>query len=270
MSREPKTTLPEDLLRSLNEQIAKVPDGFNVHRKLKPFLEKRRDGREGRLGPRRVAGVRLAAGARRADPPHRPGHRARHLQPAPPGAARRRDRRALLPAPEPAQRRVAVRAAQQPAVRAGLPGLRVRLLGAGLRRAGAVGGPVRRLRELRAGDPRPVPHLRPGQVGPHLAPHAAAAPRLRGLGPRALLGADRALPPGRRRGQHPRGQRDHARAVLPPAAPPGAGVQGAPAGGDDAQEPAAPARRGVDDGRAGQRRVPEGDRRRRRSRTATR
>jgi 2-oxoglutarate dehydrogenase E1 component len=43
MSREPKTTLPEDLLRSLNEQIVQVPDGFNVHRKLKSFLEKRRD-----------------------------------------------------------------------------------------------------------------------------------------------------------------------------------------------------------------------------------
>ncbi len=43
MSREPKTTLPEDLLRSLNDQIVKVPDGFSVHRKLKPFLEKRRE-----------------------------------------------------------------------------------------------------------------------------------------------------------------------------------------------------------------------------------
>ena len=46
MSREPKTTLPEDLLRSLNEQIVQVPDGFNVHRKLKPFLEKRRAAAE--------------------------------------------------------------------------------------------------------------------------------------------------------------------------------------------------------------------------------
>jgi multifunctional 2-oxoglutarate metabolism enzyme len=43
MSREPKTTLPEDLLRSLAEQIVKVPDGFKVHRKLKPFLDKRRE-----------------------------------------------------------------------------------------------------------------------------------------------------------------------------------------------------------------------------------
>ncbi len=43
MSREPKTTLPEETLRSLNEQIVRVPDGFNVHRKLKPFLERRRE-----------------------------------------------------------------------------------------------------------------------------------------------------------------------------------------------------------------------------------
>ncbi len=43
MSREPKTTLPADLLLSLNEQIVKVPEGFNVHRKLQPFLEKRRE-----------------------------------------------------------------------------------------------------------------------------------------------------------------------------------------------------------------------------------
>jgi 2-oxoglutarate decarboxylase len=42
MSREPKTTLPADLLTSLNEQLVKLPDGFNVHRKLKPLLEKRR------------------------------------------------------------------------------------------------------------------------------------------------------------------------------------------------------------------------------------
>jgi 2-oxoglutarate dehydrogenase E1 component len=42
MSREPRTTVPEDTLRSLNEQLLKVPDGFTVHRKLGPFLERRR------------------------------------------------------------------------------------------------------------------------------------------------------------------------------------------------------------------------------------
>jgi len=47
MSREPKTTLPEDTLRSLNEQILRVPDDFNVHRKLKPFLDRRREAATG-------------------------------------------------------------------------------------------------------------------------------------------------------------------------------------------------------------------------------
>ena len=42
MSREPRTTVPEDTLRSLNEQLLRVPDGFSVHRKLEPFLERRR------------------------------------------------------------------------------------------------------------------------------------------------------------------------------------------------------------------------------------
>jgi multifunctional 2-oxoglutarate metabolism enzyme len=46
MSREPRTTVPEDTLRSLNEQLLREPDGFTVHRKLKPFLERRREAFE--------------------------------------------------------------------------------------------------------------------------------------------------------------------------------------------------------------------------------
>src|ERR671914_1613630 len=42
MSREPRTTVPADTLRSLNEQLLRVPDGFTVHRKLRPFLDRRR------------------------------------------------------------------------------------------------------------------------------------------------------------------------------------------------------------------------------------
>jgi 2-oxoglutarate decarboxylase len=42
MSPEPRTTVPEDTLRSLNEQLSRTPEGFSVHRKLKPFLERRR------------------------------------------------------------------------------------------------------------------------------------------------------------------------------------------------------------------------------------
>ena len=72
-----------------------------------PAREAAQDARRGgrhRLGAGRGAVLRLAAGARRADPPDRPGHRARHLLPAPPGAARLQDRRPLRADPEPARR----------------------------------------------------------------------------------------------------------------------------------------------------------------------
>ncbi len=42
MSREPHTTVPADTLRALNEQLLDTPDDFHVHRKLEPFLERRR------------------------------------------------------------------------------------------------------------------------------------------------------------------------------------------------------------------------------------
>ena len=90
-------------------------------------------------------------------------------------------------------------------------------------------------------DHRPVHRLRAGQVGPDHAPDAAAAARLRGLGPRALLGPPGALPDARRRGQHPRGEPHDAGPVLPPAAPPGARGQAAPAGDHDPEVAAAPA-----------------------------
>jgi multifunctional 2-oxoglutarate metabolism enzyme len=41
-SPEPRTAVGADTLRSLNEQLLRVPDGFNVHRKLGPQLERRR------------------------------------------------------------------------------------------------------------------------------------------------------------------------------------------------------------------------------------
>jgi 2-oxoglutarate dehydrogenase E1 component len=46
MSREPRTTVPADTLHALNDQLLRVPDGFEVHRKLKPFLERRRQAFE--------------------------------------------------------------------------------------------------------------------------------------------------------------------------------------------------------------------------------
>ena len=69
----------------------------------------------------------------------------------------------------------------------GCLGLRVRLQPGVAGDARALGGAVRRLRQRRPGDRRPVHRLRPREVGADLAPDAAAAARLRGLGARALL-----------------------------------------------------------------------------------
>ncbi|CAA9466788.1 MAG: 2-oxoglutarate dehydrogenase E1 component, partial [uncultured Solirubrobacteraceae bacterium] len=197
--------------------------------------------RRDRLGARRGAGLRLAAHGGRARPADGPGRRARDVLPAPPRPARRQDRADDVPDPDPPGRPGPVRAAQLAAQRDRLHGLRVRLRAGGPGDHGHLGGPVRRLRQLRPGDHRPVHHLGPGQVGRELAAHAAAAARLRGLGPRALLGPPGALAPARRGGQHPRGERLDAGAVLPPPAPPGEDRQAAPADRDDAEVAPAPA-----------------------------
>jgi 2-oxoglutarate decarboxylase len=46
MSREPRTTVAEETLRALNEHLLRVPDEFTVHRKLRPFLQRRADAVE--------------------------------------------------------------------------------------------------------------------------------------------------------------------------------------------------------------------------------
>ena len=96
---------PPELLRELNEELLRVPERFTVHPKLVRQLERRRDALDGRdrLGARRGARVRVAARRGHADPPDRAGHRARHLQPAPSRAPRRRQRPDLLPDPAAAE-----------------------------------------------------------------------------------------------------------------------------------------------------------------------
>ena len=88
--------------------------------------------------------------------------------------------------------------------------------------------------------------LRPRQVGPDLAAHAAAAARLRGLRPRALERAPRALPAAAAEGNIRVANCTTPGAVLPPAAPPGARLEAAPADRDDPEEPAAAAGRHLD------------------------
>ena len=100
---------PAERLRELDEQLLRVPEGFTVHPKLvaSSTAAARRSpttAARDRLGARRGARVRVAARRGHADPPHRPGHRARHLQPAPPRPARRQHRPDGLPDPEPARR----------------------------------------------------------------------------------------------------------------------------------------------------------------------
>ena len=265
MSREPRTTLPEETLRALNEQLLRVPDDFEVHRKLRSFIERRRTSFEEGKGIDWAHAEALAFASLLAlgvpvrltgQDTERGTFSQRHAVLHDPNTGD-----ALVLAQGAARRGGALRAPQQPAVGAGVHGLRVRLQRPGARRARALGGPVRRLRELGPGDRRPVPGLRAGQVGSDLAAHAAAAARLRGLGPRALERPARALPPGRGRGEHPGGQLHHAGPVLPPAAPPGARVQAAAADRDDAEEPAAAAGGHIDGRGAGRGRLRARDRR---------
>src|SRR3989441_5981623 len=223
--------------------------------------------RRDRVGPRRGARVRIAARRGDADPPHRAGHRTRHVQPTPPGVARHRERAALRADPEPRGRARALRAAQQPALGVRVPRLRVRLRRGGARCAGAVGGAVRRLHQRRRGDHRSVPDRRARQVGAGIAPHAAAAARLRRSGARALERPHRAVPSARRRGQPAHRELHHAGAVLPPAATSGAARGAAAAGAVHPEKPAAAAPGHVAPGGAHRGRLPTGARRPRRRRT---
>ena len=79
--------------------ITSFPENFHLHPKLRGFVDKRRDavaeGRPGRLGLRRGAGLRHAGARRHAGAAQRAGLRPRHVQPAPPGVLRLRDRQAL-------------------------------------------------------------------------------------------------------------------------------------------------------------------------------
>ena len=226
-SPEVKTAVVADRLRSLNEELLRVPDGFTVHPKLVKQLERRRQalGADGGIDWAHAESLAFALAADRghADPPDRPGRRARHVLPAPPGPARRQDR------PDRSARSSTLPGALAPFELHNSPLSEIACVGFEYGYSPEAPETLV-LWEAQFGDfvnggaghHRPVHRLRPGQVGPDHAPDAAAAPRLRGLGPRALLGPAGALPAARRRGQHPRGQPDHAGPVLPPAAPPGA------------------------------------------------
>ena len=244
-SPEVKTAVSTERLQTLNEELLRVPEGFTVHPKLVKQLERRRQaiGPDGGIDWAQAESLAYASLLTEGTPVRLTGQDVergtfsqRHLVLHDPKTGQRISPIQILPgslAP--------MELHNSPLIGDRVPRLRVRLLDGGAGDARAVGGAVRRLRELGAGHHRPVHRLRAVEVGADDASDAAAAARLRGLGPGTLLRTDGALPDAGRRGQHPRREPDDARAVLPPPAPSGARGQAAPAGDHDPEVPAAPA-----------------------------
>ncbi len=138
-------------------------------------------------------------------------------------------------APEPAR----ILRLRQPALRGGRARFRLRLFAGRAQHADHVGGPVRRFRQRRAGDHRPVHRRGRVEVGTRQRPGHAVAARLRGPGAGALERPPGTVPPALRRGKYPgRGAFDTG-PVFPPAPPPGAPQLPQAADRHDAQEPLA-------------------------------
>ena len=222
------------------------------------------DGRrrpDGGLGLCREPGLCHAGGCWLPGAPVRPGLRARDLRPPPRRRPQPGGRRQLHAAAAPGDPPGRVRRHRLGPVRGGGAGLRVRLCHRRAQRPGPLGGPVRRLRQRRPGGHRPVHHLRRNQVGPLLRPGHAVAPRARGPGGGALLGAPGALPATVCGAQHPGLRPQQPRADLPPAAAADAAQLPHPPDRDDPQEPAAPSPRGLGRRRAGRGALPAHHRR---------
>ncbi len=240
------TAVSTELVHLIGDAFVNKPDGFTVHPKLQQLLDKRRDmSRNG--GVDWAFGELLAFGSllveRHVRPPRRPGLAPWHVRAAPLGPARPDQRPGVDPAREPVGQPGQVLGVRLAAQRIRGDGVRVRLLGGAARCARALGSPVRRLRQRGAVDHRRVHLVGRPEVGPAVERRAAAPARLRGPGPRPLVGAHRALPAAVRAGEHDRRPPVDPGVVLPPAASPGLRPAPQAARGLLPQGDAAPARR---------------------------
>ena len=265
MSREPRTTVAEDTLRALGEQLLRVPDGFTVHRKLKPFLERRRAVfEEGATVDWAHAEALAFASLLALGVPVR-------LTGQDTERGTFSQRHAVLHDAETGERWAPLqhlRDGNAPFELHNSPLSEQACVG--FEYGYSVQAPdALVLWEAQFGD-----FVNSAQVtidqfltsglakwGQTSRLSLLLPARLRGLRPRALERPARALPAGRRRGQHPRRQLHDAGAVLPPAAPPGARLEAAPADPDDAEEPAAPAGGDLDARGARRGQLPARDRR---------
>ncbi len=207
-------------LKAVLAGLSTVPPGIEIHPKLASFVKKRSEVLEGKADVDWATAESLAWGTLLLEgiPVRLSGQDSgrgtfsqRHAVFVDPedGQGVRGPERAGAPGS-------ALRGARLAVVRGGGHGLRVRLCRG--RTPCPRDGAVRRLHERRAGHHRPVPLGLRDQVGPARGPHAAAAPRPRGAGSRALQRAHRALPHPLRPGQHARGLPLVAGVLLPPAA----------------------------------------------------
>ena len=150
------TAVKAERLRAVAEVLRHPPAGFTLQARAKRLLDERYQMVERGEGIDWGCAETLAYGTLLLEgfPVRlsRPGHRARHLQPPPRRALRRRDRR-RLGAAQPTSRpdQALVRGREQPALRDGRARLRVRDVERRSPAPRRVGGAVRRLRQRRAG-----------------------------------------------------------------------------------------------------------------------
>ena len=152
-----------------SEALTAVPPGFTLNRKLRNQFERRSAtiAQKGIVDWGAAEALAFASLLTAGTPirSNRAGYRARHLQPSPRGLPRSRCKSDLDSAAASFGAASLLRDPQQPALGIRLRGLRVRLLDAAARGAGAMGSAVRRLLQRRGDRDRSVHRSGPSEVG---------------------------------------------------------------------------------------------------------